>query len=93
MLEIIETVTMSPQQYKIVIEGMRNPMNSWDKSDSRCIGHYMMNRCDEFIMGDNDLALMKKLSSLPTEHAKYRRMMPVWVTINAPLYWWKQFDT
>lgn len=40
MLEIIETVTMSPRQYKVVIEGMRNPMNSWGKSDSRCVGHY-----------------------------------------------------
>ena len=93
MLEIIETVTMSPRQYKVVIEGMRNPMNSWGKSDSRCVGHYTVSGCDEFVMGDNDLVLMKNLASLPPEHAKYRRMMPVWVTINAPLYWWKQFDT
>ena len=76
MLEIIETVTMSPRQYKVVIEGMRNPMNSWGKSDSRCVGHYTVSGCDEFVMGDNDLVLMKNLASLPPEHAKYRRMMP-----------------
>lgn len=93
MLEILETVTMSPPQYKIVIEGMRNPMNSWQKSDSCFADGNGTHSEAEFIIGDNDLDLMKKLVALPSEHAKYRRMMPVWVTINAPLYWWKQFDT
>lgn len=87
MIEIIEAVTLSPEQYKMVIQGMRNPHNSWNKSDSET---------DEnggFRLGENDRQLMRKLAALTPEHAKFRRMMYVWVTINAPLYWWKQFDT
>ena len=79
-------------------------MNSWYKSDSfRCI--YNDGRCsvcedihtgrcnDEFVMGDNDLSLMLKLAKSGTDHRKYMRMMPVYVRITAPLYWWKEFDT
>ena len=79
-------------------------MNSWDKSDSfRCI--YNDGRCsvcedihtgrcnDEFVTGDNDLSLMLKLAKSGTDHRKYMRMMPVYVRITAPLYWWKDFDT
>lgn len=87
MIEIIEAVTISPEQYEMVIQGMRNPHNSWDKSDSET------DEDGSFRLGNNDRQLMRRLSSLTSEHAKFRRMMPVWVTINAPLYWWKQFDT
>lgn len=68
------------------IRGMRNPLNSWDKSDSFFDG-------ESFIMGENDFALMKKLAKAGTSHSKYRRMISVYVDINAPLYWWKEFDT
>lgn len=79
------------------IRGMRNPMNSWDKSDSRsfriideitdeCIGF-------EYYIGENDLKLMKNLSKAGNDHAKYLRMINVTVDITAPLYWWKEFDT
>ena len=97
MLKIERFVTMSPEQYEIVVEGMRNPMNSWDKSDS--FKTYIedpetLNTADfNFVMGDNDEELAMKLAKGGSVHAKYRRMMPVWVTINAPLYWWKEFDT
>lgn len=84
MLKIEKTVLPSPEQWEIIIEGMRNPMNSWDKMDSGC---------DGFSLGENDYKLMLKLAKGGPVHAKYRRMIPVWITINAPLYWWKEFDT
>ena len=97
MLKIERFVTTSPEQYEIVVEGMRNPMNSWDKSDS-----YTTHICDmetmetadfAWFMGDNDEELAMKLAKGGSVHAKYRRMMVVYLTINAPLYWWKEFDT
>ena len=97
MLKIEKFVTPSPEQWEIVMEGMRNPMNSWDRMDS-----YITNVEDyeiletgnsKFIMGDNDYDLAKRLRDGGSVHAKYRRMIPVFVTITAPLYWWKEFDT
>lgn len=97
MLKIEKFVLPSPEQWEIVMEGMRNPMNSWDRMDS-----YITNVEDyetletgdsKFIMGDNDYDLAKRLRDGGSVHAKYRRMMPVFVTITAPLYWWKEFDT
>ena len=97
MLKIEKFVLPSPEQWEIVIEGMRNPMNSWDRMDS-----YITNVEDyeiletgnsKFIMGDNDYDLAKRLCNGGSVHAKYRRMIPVFVTITAPLYWWKEFDT
>ena len=80
--------------WEATIRGMRNPMNSWDKSDS---GYY--NQCDEcyalsdFALGVNDLKLMKSLSKAGSDHGKFLRMINVTVDITAPLYWWKEFDT
>ena len=97
MLKIEKFVLPSPDQWGIVMEGMRNPMNSWDRMDS-----YIANVEDyetletgnsKFIMGDNDYDLAKRLRDGGPVHAKYRRMLPVFVTITAPLYWWKEFDT
>ena len=97
MLKIEKFVLPSPEQWEIVMEGMRNPMNSWDRMDS-----YITNVEDyetletgnsKFIMGDNDYNLAKRLRDGGSVHAKYRRMIPVFVTITAPLYWWKEFDT
>lgn len=69
------------------IRGMRNPMNSWDKSDSyhETFGHY--------IIGKNDLNLMRTLYNAGSEHRKYLRQIFVSMDITAPLYWWKEFDT
>ena len=97
MLDILKTVTMSPAQYEMVIEGMRNSYDSWGKSDSHkttVLDENTLAEADfEFFIGKNDLTLMSNLASSGGPHSKYRRMMPVWVTINAPLYWWKEFDT
>lgn len=83
------------------IRGMRNPMNSWDKSDSKWMFYGDADRhLDELENGDyvyqiglNDLNLMKKLRNAGTDHRKFMRMITVYVDIIAPLYWWKEFDT
>ena len=97
MLKIEKTVLPSPEQWEIIIEGLRNPMNSWDKSDSyteHIENPQTMNTADfQFHLGDADHKLMTSLAKGGAVHAKYRRMIPVFVTINAPLYWWKEFDT
>lgn len=70
------------------IHGMRNPRESWDRSDSPKQGCMTLNDW----IGDNDKALMMKLAKAGPEHAKYRRMIVVYCDILAPLYWWKHFD-
>lgn len=74
--------------WEAAIRGMRNPMNSWDKSDSQIFQHI-----DGLEIGSNDLKLMNSLAMAGTSHSKYRRMIIVTVDITAPLYWWKEFDT
>ena len=69
------------------IRGMRNPMNSWDKSDSTVALNTAV------AIGNNDLDLMKRLRNAGTDHRKYLRMITVYLDITAPLYWWKEFDT
>lgn len=76
------------------IRGMRNPMNSWDKSDSKhwretIVGHEVEYR----VVGMNDRTLMKKLVKAGSDHAKFMRMINVTADITAPLYWWKEYDT
>ena len=97
MIKIETLATMSPSQWEAVIKGMRNPMNSWDRSDSwktHIENPQTMNTADfEFFLGDNDYKLMTNLAEGGPVHAKYRRMMPIWVDITAPLYWFKEFDT
>lgn len=68
--------------WEAAIRGMRNPMNSWAKSDST--GHNP---------GSNDLELMRSLINAGSDHAKFMRMIGVSMDITAPLYWWKEFDT
>ena len=106
-IKLENVVLASPEQMKFIIEGMRNPMNSWEKSDTcfsdeSCVNCYDNQRdlCDKdsFFrkdekLGENDHSLMQRLSNAGTEHRKYMRMMPVYVRITAPLYWWKEFDT
>lgn len=107
MLKIEKFVTMSPEQYEIVIEGMRNPKNSWDKIDSGiCKGGDNGIGCENcaaapcghefdhsYQFGVNDYGLMENLADGGPVHAKYRRMLIVYLTIRAPFYWWKEFDT
>lgn len=96
--------------WEAAIRGMRNPMNSWDKSDSypavdcgKCgiidregICHPKEHDCSEFAcysVGENDLSLMKRLTAAGNDHGKFLRMINVTVDVEAPLYWWKEFDT
>lgn len=91
MIKLENVVLVSPEQMEFIIKGMRNPMNSWEKSDSEYItaGYDIVG----YDLGENDHSLMQRLSNAGTEHRKYMRMMPVYVRITAPLYWWKEFDT
>jgi hypothetical protein len=76
--------------FKHAVRGMRNPHNSWDRSDTwvdKSTGKEVV------MVGDNDLSLMRKLYKACTEHRKYLRQIFVSMDITAPLYWWKQFDT
>lgn len=99
MLTIDKTETYG---WEAAIRGMRNPMNSWDKSDSE----HICESCEDpwggtgYIfdtnmvnIGPNDLDLMKRLRNAGTDHRKYLRMITVYFDITAPLYWWKEFDT
>ena len=91
MIKLENIGLASPEQMEFIIEGMRNPMNSWKKSDSHIDSD--LYSLDNIEIGSNDLSLMQRLSNAGTEHRKYMRMMPVYVRITAPLYWWKEFDT
>lgn len=105
MINLENVVPASPEQMAFIIQGMRNPMNSWEKSDSGrgCDDHLCGNHCafssqwcgntPRHVIGENDHSLMQRLSNAGTEHRKYMRMMPAYVRITAPLYWWKEFDT
>lgn len=106
MIKLEKTETYG---WEAAIRGMRNPMNSWEKSDShychknledpnpcRLCNHYDSDfRCCDtpYILGPNDLDLARRLAKGGPVHAKYRRQIFVSVDITAPLYWWKEFDT
>ena len=98
MIKLKHTVLPSPEQMEFIIEGMRNPMNSWKKSDS---GWFHANDSEDvksyieydderdlyYLLGYNDLELMNRLSYAGPVHGKFMRMIPVHVRITAPLYW------
>lgn len=82
MIKFKNTITPSPEQWRAIINGTRNPMNSWEKSDST-----------SSYIGDNDKELMLKLVTAGSDHSKFMRMITVYVDVTAPLYWWKEYDT
>lgn len=101
-IEHVETIG-----WEAAIRGMRNPMNSWDKSDT-CFADIPCYNCPEkfpglarcsmtkhngCLIGANDRNLMKRLCDVGTDHRKFMRMIIVYMDITAPLYWWKEFDT
>ena len=95
MLKIENTEVLG---WEHAIRGMRNPKNSWAKSDSgpecpygkeKCCGECQQNFC----IGPNDKQLMMALRNAGTDHRKFMRMITVYLDITAPLYWWKEFDT
>lgn len=85
--------------WEAAIRGMRNPMNSWEKSDSvKCYANancpgICKNNVSGICIGFNDFDLMTRLRNAGTDHSKFMRMITVYVDITAPLYWWKEFDT
>lgn len=91
--------------WEAAIRGMRNPMNSWEKSDSGWfsseddmgVNYVQYNSHSDpselYFIGSNDLDLMKRLAKAGTDHRKFMRMITVYMDITAPLYWWKEFDT
>lgn len=86
MIKIENVVLPSTEQWKSIIMGMRNPLNSWHKSDSDFT-------FDILEMGENDYNLMKRLRNAGVDHRKFMRMITVYMDIECPLYWWKEFDT
>lgn len=105
MLKIENVVLPSAEQWRAIILGARNAMNSWDRSDSftcetglrpecSCCEDRHTNRCiNGYIIGSNDLDLMTRLCNAGTDHRKFMRMITVYLDITAPLYFWKEFDT
>ena len=87
MIKIENITPPSTDQWGMAILGARNPMNSWNKSDSQVV------RGNRLEIGENDLGLMKRLVAAGTDHSKFLRFLPVVMDITAPLYWWKEFDT
>ena len=82
--------------WEAAIRGMRNPMNSWEKSDSGWEPQFDTVQgpvAGEFVIGPNDHDLMMRLRNAGTDHRKFMRMITVCLDITAPLYWWKEFDT
>ncbi len=88
---MIEVEHVDVWGFQHAIRGMRNPLNSWGKSDSYAL--YADEKSYENIIGPNDITLMKTLFKAGTEHRKYLRQIFVSMDITAPLYWWKEFDT
>lgn len=92
----IETIEVAG--FRPALHGMRNPMNSWDKSDTvyhTTEEHYPnepFHTTIDFLLGENDADLSRRLQNAGPEHCKHLRMIMVWADITAPLYWWKQFD-
>ena len=96
MIEIKNVITPSPEQWKALILGARNAMNSWERSDSGWEPQFDTAQgpvAGEFVIGPNDHDLMMRLRNAGTDHRKFMRMITVYLDITAPLYWWKEFDT
>lgn len=84
-MDVIEIINDCVDGWRAAIRGMRNPMNSWDKSDSAFGEH-------GFKLGEADIDLMRRLAHAGADHGKFARFITVTCDIYAPLYWWKQFD-
>ena len=104
-IKIDNVVLPSPEQWEAIIRGMRNPLNSWEKSDTDWF--YVQDKTDlsngyleydeednmYYLLGQNDLDLMTRLCRAGSEHRKFMRMITVYLDITAPLYWFKEFET
>lgn len=96
---MIKIENVSVNNLESAIRGMRNPLNSWDKSDTETVqnnyyaGDMKTHMTSCVNVGEKDLGLMKKLTNAGTDHRKFLRMITVSCDILAPLYWWKEYDT
>ena len=99
MLKIEKTEVVG---WEAAIRGMRNPMNSWEQSDSAIVNDGGLENSDiivekkgneYFVVGEKDQKLATGLRNAGTDHRKFMRMIEVYVDITAPLYWWKEYDT
>lgn len=80
--------------WEAAIRGMRNPLNSWEKSDSRYMAaDGIFTILPSYSIGKNDMELMEKLVAAGPDHSKFMRMIHIQMDITAPMYWWKEFDT
>ena len=86
-IKLENLVLASPEQMSFIIQGLRNPFNSHNKSDSEMLYGDPYCAPEDFKVGDNDHSPMKRLAMAGTDHRKFMRMMPVYVRITAPLYW------
>lgn len=96
MIKLEHVVLSNPEQMEFIIEGMRNPLNSWNKSDSSCgqvTRETNVQWSGDYFIGTNDANLMQRLAKAGTDHRKFMRMMPVYVRITAGHTWWAEFDT
>lgn len=84
---MIKLERTSVVNFENAVRGARNPLNSWDKMDSFTDGN------GNFVLGENDLSLARRLCSAGSDHRKFIRQIFVSVDITAPLYWWKEYDT
>jgi len=84
---MIQFTNTSVYNFGNAVRGARNPMNSWNKSDSS------YDEKGNFVFGSNDLDLAQRLCRAGSDHRKFLRQIFVSIDINAPLYWWKEFDT
>lgn len=84
----MKLTTLSCAGIHEAIHAMRNPMDSWDRSDSGYV-----DLTDEYCIGPKDMDLSQRLQKAGTEHAKHLRLIQVWADIEAPRYWWTEFDT
>lgn len=89
MLKVENIIVPSGSQWEAVVRGCRNPYDSWDKSDSKW---EYTGPVSIFNIGEADLALMMKLANFGEDHGKFMRMIPIYIDIKAPLYWWKEAD-
>jgi len=88
MIKIENVVSPSIDQWKAVVTGVRNPFNSWDKSDTV----WNTENPKDTYLGEKDLALMARLANAGDDHGKFMRMLPVIMDITAPHYWWPEMD-
>ena len=101
MIKLENTITPSADQWNTILLSMRNPMNSWEKSDSgltcsqnknnicdiHCTADNYCKPLDKYLIGPNDHDLMKRLRNAGTDHRKFMRMITVYLDATAPLYW------